>query len=187
MATRKRRAWTLVAILAVVVLARLAVLGPRLKPYWVAKFRGAGADLSQASLPHAPLRGAHLCFANLQKADLRGADLANANLAGVNLAGAQLQGANLRGSVLAYAWLEGTDLAGADLRGALLTEPPGYMFLLNSIGEADHTQKRQEGFSEVFTSSACFAHANLTGAIYDSHTHWPAGFDAQKAGAVLTR
>src|SRR5438128_9417924 len=52
----------------------------RLRPYWVAKYHGMGADLHSVSLRGAPLRGAELGTANLQGADLLSADLREANL-----------------------------------------------------------------------------------------------------------
>src|SRR5688572_20824541 len=67
----------------------------RLRPYWVARYRGAGADLRGVVLVRA-----HLVSANLQGADLRGADLGGADLSGALLGGARLQGADLRGAKL---------------------------------------------------------------------------------------
>src|SRR5205807_10100008 len=55
-----RIVWGLAAILAIFVSGGVAELGVRLRPYWVAKYRGMGADLRGASLPWAPLRGAEL-------------------------------------------------------------------------------------------------------------------------------
>src|SRR4051794_20971559 len=69
-----------VAAMAVAILAGIGALGIRLRPYWVAKYRGLGADLHGASLPGAQLVGAELGVANLRRADLRHADLRGANL-----------------------------------------------------------------------------------------------------------
>jgi hypothetical protein len=85
-----RTAWWLSAALAVALLGGAAVLGARLKPYWVAKYRGEGADLHGAVLVGAPLAGA-----DLWGADLRGADLHSANLHGADLWEADLCGADL--------------------------------------------------------------------------------------------
>ncbi len=54
----------------------------------------AKADLCEANLRGADLRGADLCEANLRGADLRGADLCEANLRGADLCEADLCGAN---------------------------------------------------------------------------------------------
>src|SRR6266567_4394419 len=85
-----RMAWGIAAILAVVVLGGVGRLGVRLRPYWVAKYRGKGADLHGVFLILAPLRGADLEAANLQHADLAGADLTQARLDEANLRYANL-------------------------------------------------------------------------------------------------
>jgi uncharacterized protein YjbI with pentapeptide repeats len=109
-------------VLAAVLLGGIGVLGVRLRPYWVAKYRGNFADLHNALLAGAHLQGAHLCGA-----DLRGANLSfrptretfdgdvYTILYPANLSDADLQGADLR-----QADLRGADLTGADLRGAIL-------------------------------------------------------------------
>jgi uncharacterized protein YjbI with pentapeptide repeats len=109
------------------------------------------ADLSQATLLDADLRGANLseanlskaylldanlsdanlskaclCEANLGRADLNGANLSGANLTGANLnrvclLNADLSGASLSGVNLVFAYLQMTDFSGADLRGADLS------------------------------------------------------------------
>ncbi|EBX8951159.1 pentapeptide repeat-containing protein [Salmonella enterica subsp. enterica serovar Typhimurium] len=94
-----------------------------------------GADLRGANLCDANLRGADLRGANLRGADLRGANLCDANLCGANLCDANLCGANLCGANLCDANLcdtnlcdanlcdtnlRGADLYGADLRDANL-------------------------------------------------------------------
>ncbi|EDD3743507.1 pentapeptide repeat-containing protein [Salmonella enterica subsp. enterica serovar Muenchen] len=92
---------------------------------WITSMRESGsrANLCDANLRGANLRGANLCDANLRGANLRGADLCDANLRGANLRGADLRGANLcdanlRGANLRGADLRGANLCGANLRGA---------------------------------------------------------------------
>jgi uncharacterized protein YjbI with pentapeptide repeats len=75
-----RVAWGLAAILAVPLLGGIVWLGVRLRPYWVAKYRGKGANLHAAMLAFAPLSGADLEGANLQGANLSGAILNDADL-----------------------------------------------------------------------------------------------------------
>ncbi len=70
----------------------------------------------------ADLRDADLCGANLRGAYLRDADLCGANLRGANLCGANLRGANLRGAYLRDADLCGANLRGANLCGAYLRD-----------------------------------------------------------------
>jgi hypothetical protein len=86
-----------------------------------------GADLWEANLKGADLRGANLekafiMKANLWGANLKRADLRDANLWGANLKGADLRGANLEDANLQKANLEDADLWGADLRGADLRD-----------------------------------------------------------------
>src|SRR5262249_52318905 len=72
--------WMMNILLAAVVLAGIGVLLIRLRPYWVAKYRGKRADLHGAALPFAPLAGAALDGANLRRANLRRANLSRASL-----------------------------------------------------------------------------------------------------------
>jgi hypothetical protein len=65
-----RVAWGLVVVLAARVLVGTGLLVVRVPPYWVAKYRGRGANLRGAALPFAPLREAFLDTANLEGADL---------------------------------------------------------------------------------------------------------------------
>src|SRR5438270_7449348 len=83
------------AIQAGLVLWATGLLFVRLRPYWVAKYRGEGADLRGARLMYAPLAGAYLLHAKLQYANLMGANLAEAELYDANL-----QHACLRAAVL---------------------------------------------------------------------------------------
>lgn len=116
--TAQRTAWVLCALLAAVMLGAVGLLGMRLKPYWVAKYRGSGADLHRALLIRAPLAGANLTSADLRGADMKDACLVRADLSGANLSAADLSYANLAGAQLTCADLRGADLRGADLRGA---------------------------------------------------------------------
>ncbi len=110
-----RMAWALAAVLTAVVLPAVALLGVRLRPYWVAKYRGDATDFHNALLIYAPLQGA-----NLTLAVLSGANLGNANLVGAQLSGAQLNGASLRG-----ADLRGASLGGANLSWKMLWRRDG--------------------------------------------------------------
>src|SRR5205807_6258178 len=94
---KNRTVWALCAVLAGVLLAGTGLLLVRLRPYWVAKYQGRGANLRDAALPMAPLAGADLTGADLRGADLSGANLAGARLLQANLAGARLAGADLTG------------------------------------------------------------------------------------------
>lgn len=52
--------WALCGLLALLLTSGLGLVFLRLRPYWVAKYRGQGADLQGAFLAHAPLAGADL-------------------------------------------------------------------------------------------------------------------------------
>ena len=77
---------------------------------------GVRANLREADLSGASLRGADLRWANLYGADLREANLRGANLYGADLHWANLREANLRGANLTWANLYGADLYWANLR-----------------------------------------------------------------------
>jgi Pentapeptide repeats (8 copies) len=98
--------WAVCALLAAVVLGGVGVLGVRLRPFWVAKYRGEGADLRGVVLIQAPLSGANLQLADLREADLRGAELTGAFLGGADLQGADLWGAHLDHVTLAPAFVD---------------------------------------------------------------------------------
>ena len=78
----------------------------------------SGADLRGADFHGANLHNADLSSANLRGADFHGANLHNANLSGADFYGANLLNANLRGADLHNADLSGANLRGADLRSA---------------------------------------------------------------------
>ena len=117
-----RMAWVLAVILAGVLVGGIGLLGLRLRPYWLARYRGDRADLHGASLPFVPLEGVSLNNANLTKADLFRANLRGSDLSGANFAAADLSCADLTGALLTCADLRGADLGDllarrADLRG----------------------------------------------------------------------
>src|SRR5438094_169827 len=98
-----RIAWAMAVLLAAAVLAGLGLLSVWLRGYWIAQHHGKGADLRNAYLIFAPLRGV---------------DLEKANLAHADLSGAKLQGGNLNEANLKHARLAGVILAHADLTDA---------------------------------------------------------------------
>jgi uncharacterized protein YjbI with pentapeptide repeats len=109
----------------------------------------AGADLSDAYLYYADLRGANLDGANLNKANLRRANLRRANLFEADLRGANLSEANLIGANLFYADLSDAnlrfaDLSGANLRGANLSSAN----LISANGKTNEELEQQAGSLE---------------------------------------
>ncbi len=103
-----------------------------------------GADLKQAWMPEASLRGASLSGADLSKANLREVKLSKADLHGASLSGADLSEADLHGAKLNAVSLSGAkllraslskaDLSGANLHGATLR---GVNLSRASLGGAD--------------------------------------------------
>ena len=89
---------------------------------WLSGDGGERANLSDADLDCANLRGADLRNADLRCANLRGADLSGAKFGQADLRGADLHGADLSGADLCCADLRGADLRGAYLRGADLSD-----------------------------------------------------------------
>ena len=83
---------------------------------------GERANLTDAVLTRANLRGANLTDAVLTCAVLTRADLTDADMRGANLTDADMRGANLTDAVLTRAVLTRADLRGAVLRGANLTD-----------------------------------------------------------------
>src|SRR5438552_8554873 len=108
---KNRAAWMLAVVLAVAVLGGLGLVGIRLKPYWVAKYRGQMANLHGAVLLYAPLANADLHGANLS-----GALLNDANLWGADMRATNLSRASLRGADLSEVSLGGANLTRSDLR-----------------------------------------------------------------------
>jgi uncharacterized protein YjbI with pentapeptide repeats len=89
------------------------------KERWFAAFaRNAIVMLVNASLAGANLNNANLTGALLKGADLSGANLQGANLTDADLSGAALAGANLHRANLTDADLSGADVSGANLNGA---------------------------------------------------------------------
>jgi hypothetical protein len=95
MTVHNRAIWWLATIAAGLALNKGRRHLARLRPYWVAKYRGHEADLRNAALPQAELAGANLHMANLRTADLQRANLQGASLLRADLFCARLNGANL--------------------------------------------------------------------------------------------
>ncbi len=108
--------------------------------------------------------------------DLRGAQLRGAFMYGIKLRGATLRRAILTGANLRYAILTGANLRYAELADANL----------------NHANLSYANLREANLLGANLREANLTGAylggaLYNSETIWPKGFDPKAAGAVFYR
>ena len=184
----------LTAIIATAVIGGIGLLGTRLKPYWLAKYHGSGADLHGALLIYAPLAGANLAKANLTGANLHGARLMGAELEWANLAHADLTAAKLAGAVmgpLIDAHLEGADLTRVNLEETALvrTHLRGAILRRANMHEAvmQDTDLRETDLAGADLSAAALTRVDLHGARCDRRTRWPKGFDPMRAGAILSK
>jgi uncharacterized protein YjbI with pentapeptide repeats len=116
-------------------------------------------DLGNAHLEQAILQDAQLQEARFGDAQLKEANLANARLEGALLVRTDLEGAKLQAANLQAANLDGAKLTNANLKKAYL-------------GDANLQRVRD------------LESAQLDGAIANSRTKWPAGFDWRAVGVV---
>ena len=123
------------------------------------KLRLERADFGNAHIERASLPDAHLQEARFGDAHLQEANLANAHLEGALFIRTDLEGANLEGANLRAANLDVAKLTNANLKKAYL---------------GDANLKRAKDLKS----------AQLEGAIANSRTKWPAGFDWRAGGVV---
>ena len=151
-----------------------------------------GVDLSDANLRNALLMFADVRGSNLSRANLIDADLSHADLGGANLSDADLGGANLgsadlacanfsdvdlRGANLNSAGLRATNLTGADLREADLTEAVCTFTVFadvdlsttNGLDSVNHKGRSTIGYDTLFRSEGHIPEAFLRGC---SLTQW---------------
>jgi hypothetical protein len=192
---KSRVAWGLAVALAVAVVCGIGLLIVQLRFYWVAKYRGEGADLSGVVHVFAPLEGAQLWEADLSGANLHGAHLRKAVLGAADLSGADLSGADLVQAFMPSDLSE-ADLTGADMReaeGAKTSLPNAILVRADLtgaiLGGADLSGANLTGASlrsanllGADLTGADLSQATLIGARYDAHTRWPAGFDPRRHG-----
>jgi hypothetical protein len=177
--------WLWAMLLAAPVLGGIGLQLVSMWPYWVAIYRGKGANLYGAALPRARLGGADLRDAALYFADLRAAVLQRADLRGAELRQANLEGADLAGADLRDAWLGGTNLAHTDpskanLQGARYDldtlwpkgfDPRKCGAVINMEGyDCRGVHLRGADLAGAFLTEADFTNADLTGANL-SHTY----------------
>ena len=132
-----------------------------------------------AVVSFARLSGENLSFANLTGATVTGTVLVNSTLFGIDLSFTDLVGTNLSFSDLSFANLTGADLSFArlpfaDLSGADL-----------SFADLDDCDLRNANLSGARLSNIKLSKTALAGALYDSFTIFPSGFDAAGAGMTF--
>jgi hypothetical protein len=129
------------------------------------------ADLRQSTFRDAYLFDADLKGTNLQSIDLDDAFLDRADFGGdprfycaTHMEWASLRDASIREATLNHAYLQGADLLGTDFTGSTFCEAhiEGVDFSTSTLDETD-----------------------FCGAIADSQTKWPAGFDPRAHGVVF--
>ncbi|NJN83995.1 MAG: pentapeptide repeat-containing protein [Caldilineaceae bacterium] len=124
------------------------------------------------------LSNQNLVGANLWRANLRGANLQGSDLTGVILMGAEMTSANLSNADADLADMQVADLSNAQLRNTSLRDAN----LINSRLEGANLEGADLSGADL--TGASLANADLSGAHYDDHTTWPAGFDAAAAVAA---
>ena len=131
------------------------------------------ADLSGAILVQTDLTGAWLNLTNLVGANLTDADLAGSSMLGAQLASANFQSSNLVGAVLIGARLDGASLRGANLQDVryLQTQLVTRTLQLDPVLQELNVLQKETILQDV----------NLSGAVSDGQTVWPAGAESQVA------
>jgi hypothetical protein len=125
------------------------------------------ANLMNVELERATLHGTLLIRANLTKANLREADLRHARLSRANLSGADLSCCNLSNSDLIKAVFCNANVSRAIFDGAKLN---GANFSKANLCGARFDKTEVSG-------------ARFQGALFDSDTRWPDGFQVGNSGA----
>jgi uncharacterized protein YjbI with pentapeptide repeats len=154
------------------------------------------AHLTEAHLEGADLEGARLVDAHLEKAKLDGAHLKRANLREAHLEGASLREAHLEGTSLPEAHLEGADLTRAHLEEAHLSEAhleDAYLvgahledaYLVGAHLQGAHLGSARLWGAHLGGADLRWAYpqvADLRGAMANTETVWPYGFDWRAVG-----
>ena len=123
------------------------------------RVRFDGANLSNADLSGASLEDVSFVRAKLAGMRLSGANLYRANLSGNDLTGMDLSGLQMQGVILA-----GAKLVNVDLRNAVLSGPRQGIGKAPDLRGTDLTGAKLQG-------------ADLSYALFDCRTQWPADFD----------
>jgi Pentapeptide repeats (8 copies) len=95
-----------------------------------------------------------------------------------NLRSVNLSGTDLRGATFSEVYLQGADLSGTDLRGADFSLANPAPVIVELDPQAEQAPGPVEG---VVTLD----NVDFTGALADSSTKWPTGFDWQAAGVKM--
>ena len=128
----------------------------------------AGADLRGINLKKSHIQGINFSNANLMNAQMDEAILRNSILVGANLSKAVLRHADLNGAKMNRVILKGADLSGSSL-------------------DESNLEKANLSDAHLFGTNinTDLTSVKLTGALYNTRTKWPKGFDPQREGARL--
>ena len=136
-------------------------------------------NLKEAVLDWANLEGASLKHANLKEATFNGARMMRADYSWADMKEVTLSGMLLRNTIFHGTNLKEADLSGADLRDSDLSAA--------NLGEANLTKADLRGANlrGADLSEAQLQGAKVQGAITDSHTLLPPGFDPKAEDMVV--
>jgi beta-lactamase regulating signal transducer with metallopeptidase domain len=136
-------------------------------------------DLKEAKLDWANLEGASLQHANLKEATFNGARMMRADYSWADMKEVTLNGMLLRNTTFHGTNLKEADLGGTDLRDSDLSDA--------NLGEANLTKADLRGANlrGADLYEAQLEGAKMAGAVTDSNTLLPLGFDPEAEGMVV--
>ena len=148
-------------------------------------YRKAHADdnfgdlLKESDLSGMDFNKYNLSMINLKEANLKGANFSNANMSGINLEEANVEGAIFKNANLSNANMKELrilrcNLQEANLSGANLKEVT-----------AEDSDFSESNLSGTIMSEATIKNCNFKGAISNSITSFPAGFDLKLEGIEI--
>ena len=138
-----------------------------------------GDLLKESDLSGMDLSKYNLSMINLEEANLAGANFSNSNMSGVNIKEANVDGAvfknaNLSNANMKELAIKGCNLHQANLSGANLKEIT-----------AEDCDFSESNLSGTILSEATIKDCNFKGAISDSITSFPSGFDLKLEGIII--
>src|SRR2546421_1244629 len=149
-------------------------------------------DMQGVDLRRADLRRGDFWFSNMAGADLRRANVRAANLEGGNLHVARCTGADFSRANLVDVHFDRADLADVDFRGAIFAGRSGGGGPCKSASMQGcwlYGADFREAIFVVKDRDPRFegdvVGIDLTDALANGETKWPAGFDPRKAGVVV--
>jgi uncharacterized protein YjbI with pentapeptide repeats len=153
-------------------------------PAYLAGFNLSDAVLENLDLISCQINNCNLTGASLKKSKLYKANLQNNDLTNTNFTEADLTKARFYESQLVNTNFEQANLEGADFSQVKLLKNVSFQQAnLSKSNLRGYDARKPEIYLDL--SSSDLKDANLKGALYDSHTIFPKGFDPQAAGAYF--